>query len=395
MGSLKTVTREGILAAIAECEQIGKEAFLAKYGFAASAKYVLRHGGKSYPSKAIIGAAAKLGPRAFSGGRAHLGKTFAKLGFSIGALAFVATTPRVVSYAAAAHGEESTENQVETVYFASGSNTPDQIRGFSAIGQALGVAHCELTANGENALHALAGTGLPIFVDSGAFSEVEFGPEGPRVVAPITETQWAEILNTYARLAATLGRQLFVVAPDQVGFQAETLGRLERWAPEVRALIASGANVLVAMQKGPAMTQAEFYGKAVQILGTTEFVTALPCNKNATTVEEIAEFCAKVKPKRMHLLGLGLRNGRTPEAARVVAETSPETVLSLDSCLICESVGRNNGRVSHPAEKAKGPRVFTAAKDIARKMIAAGKSLLALEELAIHLAWGEDQLAMC
>lgn len=392
----KSLTRESIRAAMAEYDALGAEKFHAKHGTAPSTRYQIRHGGRCYPSKAIVAAAARMSPRSFSGGRARLGSVLARLGFVFGALAFMATSPKVVSYAAAAHGEEAqpADTLTSAVYFASGSNTPDQIRGFSAIGQALGVAHPELTPNGEDALHALAGTGIPVFVDSGAFSEVEFSAEGPQVVRPISDAQWQDILDTYARLALTLGSQLYAVAPDQVGFQRETLERLRQWAPEVRALIEQGANVLVAMQRGP-MSQADFHREVVAVLGTDQFVCALPCNKGATSNEEIAAFCRAVQPRRLHLLGLGLRNPRTPSAARAVVDSSPRTELSLDSCLICESVGRNNGRASHPAEKAKGPRVFTAAKDAARALIAAGRSLLALEELAIHLAWGSDQLALC
>jgi hypothetical protein len=389
-------------------------------------KQVIRHNGRPYAAKLVMLLATKNNAKKVVSGRARLAAAFARAGFLLGALAFVATSAKVVSYAGAAHKAKTlvSDSSVEATYFASGSNTPDQIRGFSAIGQAIGVAHPELTENGEDALHALAGTDLPVFVDSGAFSEVEFNaphkcskkakackagqcigsgnvpradlPVGaPFVVAPITEDRWQDILDTYNRLALTLGSQLYVVAPDQVAFQAETLQRLRRWAPEVRSLISLGANVLVAMQKGPAMSQADFHAEVVSILGTDDFVCALPCNKNATSNQEIADFVAKVQPKRLHLLGLGLRNKRTPGAAKAVAKNSPATELSLDSCLICESVGRGNGRASHPAEDHKGPRLFTAAKDAARKMLEAGKSLLALEELAIHLAWGSDQLALC
>src|SRR5690349_10260342 len=64
--------------AIKECDLIGREAFLRKYGFAAAREYTLRYQGKEYDSKAIAGVAhglqnPELGPlksNEFSGGTA-------------------------------------------------------------------------------------------------------------------------------------------------------------------------------------------------------------------------------------------------------------------------------------------------------------------------------------
>ncbi len=62
--------------AIKECDLIGREEFLRKYGFSAAREYTLRYEGKEYDSKAIAGVAhglqhAELGPlkpNEFSGG---------------------------------------------------------------------------------------------------------------------------------------------------------------------------------------------------------------------------------------------------------------------------------------------------------------------------------------
>jgi len=51
------VTRQHVLAAIHEYDEIGQDEFLSRYGFAPSTDYVLRHGNNSYDSKAIVGAA--------------------------------------------------------------------------------------------------------------------------------------------------------------------------------------------------------------------------------------------------------------------------------------------------------------------------------------------------
>lgn len=116
------------------------------------------------------------------------------------------------------------------IYFASGSSRPADIRGFAAIGHAIGVAAPEVSANAEAELVALAGRGIPVFVDSGAFSEVTFGAEGVTVVAPITDADWRERLALYRRLAVALGPDVYLVAPDRIADQEETIRRMARYA---------------------------------------------------------------------------------------------------------------------------------------------------------------------
>lgn len=87
--SLKLITRPSLLLAIKECRELGREAFLAKYGFRKATGYVLRYRNAEYDPKALVGAAAqhtKAG-RAytsdeFSGGSARLGPVFKRCKFS-------------------------------------------------------------------------------------------------------------------------------------------------------------------------------------------------------------------------------------------------------------------------------------------------------------------------
>src|SRR4051812_1366838 len=50
-------SHQGVLAAIAEYEQLGRARFLSRYGYGPSSKYFLRHNGRIYDSKAIFGVA--------------------------------------------------------------------------------------------------------------------------------------------------------------------------------------------------------------------------------------------------------------------------------------------------------------------------------------------------
>lgn len=88
--SLRNITRTEILAAIAEYDELSRDAFLGKYGFGRARSYLLLHNGKAYDSKAIVGAAHGFLPREraltardFSGGEATIGRLLRGLGFTV------------------------------------------------------------------------------------------------------------------------------------------------------------------------------------------------------------------------------------------------------------------------------------------------------------------------
>ena len=55
---LRDITsRQAVLDAIAECDDMGQDTFLEKYGFHHARKYFLVHNGRMYDSKAIAGVA--------------------------------------------------------------------------------------------------------------------------------------------------------------------------------------------------------------------------------------------------------------------------------------------------------------------------------------------------
>ncbi len=49
--------RQAVLDAMAEFDELGRNAFLEKYGFGSAKSYFVQHDGKAYDSKAIIGVA--------------------------------------------------------------------------------------------------------------------------------------------------------------------------------------------------------------------------------------------------------------------------------------------------------------------------------------------------
>ncbi|MGO4630292.1 HNH endonuclease [Streptomyces sp. 2RAF24] len=86
------ITPGSVLNAIAEYDQLGRDEFLAKYGFAAALSYVVVHEGREYDSKAIAGVAHQwdhgrpLKPAEFSGGKDHAAAWLQRAGFQVRAV---------------------------------------------------------------------------------------------------------------------------------------------------------------------------------------------------------------------------------------------------------------------------------------------------------------------
>lgn len=282
-------------------------------------------------------------------------------------------------------------------YFMSGTNSPSEIQGSTGSNVGVSVRHLgkkkkkksdpgkdeltitHLSKNAVKALHELRyGGGIKVFVDSGAFSEVEFPKEGgpPRVKKEITDEEWGKILDIYDDIATPpdsfepwKDRQLYFVAPDCVGSQTTTAERLKRYKPRLKKLIDKKVNLIVPVQKGE-KPMIEFADESAKIIGTDKVVWGVPMKKDATSLEEFKTFVdglvKKGKPFRVHLLGLSPRskskdkaaaaeNKKYDEAFAYVKKVSPLSEVFSDSVYIRSQVGRG-----------KKPRRYTAAQDVAR-----------------------------
>lgn len=248
-------------------------------------------------------------------------------------------------------------------HFASGVNHPGEIRGLALSGRHAGITASELRTGLLEELDNYTHCMFELFVDSGAFSEVEFTAEGPRVVAEITDADWAARFEVYERVARTFGRRARVVAPDRVGCQATTLARLERYAARVAAVAALGAQVIVPVQKG-ALPMSAMFRRACEILNLrTAPIAGVPMKKDATSLEDLAELVASLPwyGARVHLLGLGPESKRFAAAIRTIKRIRPNAEITSDSVTIRRLVGRTNGR-------GNGPRALTKAQDEIRAM---------------------------
>jgi len=273
-----------------------------------------------------------------------------------------------------------------------GSNVlSDLLRGmFGHDAGARGKGHrvtLERTAKGwamsEVELEAAKSSGAKVFVDSGAFGEVSLNvphkcsakskacrvgtcvgngnfkhPEAEPFtfvdVKPIDDAEWIRRLDAYKRIALALGSNAFLVAPDKVGNQAETLRRLARYADRVRELRSLGAQIIVPLQRGE-MTGAEFDSACSEVLGFSDYIRGIPSKKAAASVAEIAALSASLPADaRIHLLGLGPFGDRFAEVVAAIGR-APELVFC-DSVRIKALVGRTNGPNG-------GRRILTALTD--------------------------------
>jgi 5-methylcytosine-specific restriction protein A len=88
--ALGDLTQREVQQAVAEYDRLGRDRFLEKYGFGPARSYLLVVDGKTYDSKAIVGAAhgyladrEPLAPSDFSGGAATVGRLLTSLGFEV------------------------------------------------------------------------------------------------------------------------------------------------------------------------------------------------------------------------------------------------------------------------------------------------------------------------
>jgi hypothetical protein len=231
------------------------------------------------------------------------------------------------------------------VVYASGTNRACDIRGALCAGVPVWVDICRLS---PAATHELLRSALPVFLDSGAFSEVSFRDGDICMERPISDDQWHSRLEKYLNVARQLRRSrmpcaacapVTVVAPDCVGSQEETLARLAKFRAQIRQVHALGADVVVPLQVG-SLDVCDFYQKAKALLGI-EIVPGMPMNKAATKADTIQSLIQAVTPKRIHLLGLGAENHKARPLIRFLRHLSPEILISMDANRIRAAVGKN------------------------------------------------------
>jgi hypothetical protein len=219
-------------------------------------------------------------------------------------------------------------------YFISGSNHAGEIKGLALSGCHIGVSVNALDKAGKAIaeLEMLAHGGTKVFVDSGAFGEVRFDKAAGKFVdvKPITDAEWEKRIAVYEKLAPVLRSQLYIVAPDKVGNQTETLCRLERYAERIKTMaLRYGVNVIVPIQNGE--TAAIEFDRCVREIfdmtdvaddlvddGQFYFIRGIPSAKGATTAKQLSESRTRLA-RWSHRASRGA--GRCPPTHQTVSAT--------------------------------------------------------------------------
>jgi hypothetical protein len=259
--------------------------------------------------------------------------------------------------------ETSFPHEMHENYFVSGSNHAGEIRGLALSGMHIGVAVDVLDKKGAalEELEMCAYSGTKIFVDSGAFGEVSRSFPFT-TVKPITDADWDKRLKIYERLASVLKSQLYVVAPDKVGDQVQTLCRLERYADRIKAMhVNHHVNVIVPMQHGDIdMIDMDRCVREIfdlcDVDGDFNFIRGIPSKKGAMNTETLTTYCTELlwDPEvneletRFHLLGLGPYSKRYSEVREAIPKWAAD--VTCDSVRITALVGKTNGPGGGPRD---------------------------------------------
>lgn len=219
--------------------------------------------------------------------------------------------------------------------------------------------------------------GGAVFVDSGAFTEFRTG------LAPDFNTVLAiyDMLASHSDLQEPGSGQLYVVSPDKVGDQLETLARLEQYAGRVRALIEKGCHVIFPLQRG-VIPATEMLSRAVAILGTDKFVAGIPSNKEALSLAE----CASIKHNAFHILGRVQMNQDQVERMCALAAQNSDAVITADANWLRSRLGL----VSSMAEQERLARATKpAANDIEAWLRPTARAAAITSALRQEKAWGK------
>lgn len=165
-------------------------------------------------------------------------------------------------------------------------------------------------------------SGGAVFIDSGAFTSFRTGES----------IDFDSVLGVY-EIIAEMGNDgdanmsgLYVVSPDVVGDQLETLCLIDRYRTRLLSLVDAGCNLIVPLQRG-SIPAAEMLSRVTSILGTDVFVAGIPSNAEAMSVEE----CATLKHHRFHVLGRVQMNAEQVARFAALRHLQPQAEITADA----------------------------------------------------------------
>lgn len=205
--------------------------------------------------------------------------------------------------------------------FYSGASTRADFNGLQRAGVPIGVSVPYLSKPMQNELIDALDDGVHVFIDSGAFSELN----GAAV-------DFGKVMGTYLEIATATQHKdrLHIVAPDKVGDASESIERLGAWRHEVLGLIDMGVDVLVPLQLG-GDSLASHWREVVRVLGTDNFRLSIPSNASAVSPKDLDDLMGEVTPRRVHLLGIGSRETKIQAMVDLISRHHPDMDITCDS----------------------------------------------------------------
>jgi hypothetical protein len=177
---------------------------------------------------------------------------------------------------------------------------------------------------------------VPVFIDSGAFSELD----GPTIPTKLLD----QVVEHQVEAAQRLGPLALIVLPDKVGSQPATLRRLRRYKKQINAILDTGARGTVVVHRGR-MSGPRFVREVAKVLGRRDFTLGFPTVRAAVEPSQIAQALDEISwhPPGVHLLGMGDRHPRLGEYLGALSGLPAGTWVSTDAVVIRRLVGRESG----------------------------------------------------
>lgn len=204
--------------------------------------------------------------------------------------------------------------------FRSGMSRRNDMEAAIAAGVPFGAVAGELvTASKMLTIPKYLNAGGAVFIDSGAFTAFKTGEQ----------VDFDEVLRCYefvAEMADDGARGLYVVSPDAVGDQQETLRLIALYRTRLLALIDTGCNLVMPIQRG-AIPANDMLQAVKTILGTSQFVAGIPSNAEAMSVEE----CATIAHHAFHILGRVQMNDEQVARIAALRQLQPHAEITADA----------------------------------------------------------------
>jgi hypothetical protein len=281
---------------------------------------------------------------------------------------------------------------MRVTFFSSGNTSSTDIDAFRLarlnVGVGGAVVSGELGTNARScqkscvdAISRAVRDGLKVFVDSGAFQEF-------KEQKTITHQEWKNILNFYVKVSAKSPKQFFVVAPDKIGDQQETLRRIKRYK-DVLTQQLSKVNLLIPLQRG-ILRLSDLFLQIYSILGGRPLIAAFPSNEAPIPVEEVFLTLqeiqkAGVRPAGVHFLGISPRRKRSRSLVVAVRSIFPDMPVYMDSSIV--GAITPSGAVQNQWKKGIDQSVSARLFDDTQDMISSEDSLSYTDYISLPSVW--------